>query len=103
VIKKLLQMFSGNNSDTQSGKRSGPSADPVTYKDLTILPAPLSQGGQYKTAGSITQLDNDVTKTTSFVRADSHTNIDDAVTHSIAKAKQIIDERGNSLFDNEHC
>jgi len=95
----LLQAFTGGGAD----KGQTQTTEPVSYKDLTIHPSPLAQDGQFKTAGSITQLENDITKTTSFVRADSHPNLDDAVTHSIAKAKQIIDERGKSLFDTEHC
>ena len=35
-----------------------------------------------------------------FVRVDTHTNKDDAVSFSVTKAQQIIDEQGDRIFRN---
>lgn len=101
MFKKLLQSLKGSSSP---GK--GPAAvaaDPVTYKDVTITPTPLPEGGQFKTAGTISQIIDGEEKKTEFIRADNHSSADAAIEHSVKKAKQIIDERGASLFNSERC
>lgn len=101
VFKKLFQSLKGGSGD--SPEKKAVAADPVTYKEVTIIPAPISEGGQYKTAGSITQMIDGVEKKTEFIRADNHSSREEAITHSVTKAKQIIDERGASLFSSERC
>jgi len=101
VFRKLFGALTGNaDKDSPSQQQS---ADPVSYKDVTITPAPLSEGGQYKTAGRISRMADGVEKTTEFIRADNHATREDAITHSIVKAKQLVDERGAALFDSERC
>ena len=75
----------------------------MTYKDVTIIATPLSEGGQFKTAGTISKMVDGVEKKTEFIRADNHTSADAAIDHSVNKAKQIVDERGASLFDSDRC
>ena len=100
MFKKLLQSLKGGSSEEAA---SSVAADPVTYKDVSIVATPLSEGGQFKTAGSISKTVDGVEKTTEFIRADNHSSADAAIEHSINKAKQIVDERGASLFDSERC
>lgn len=101
MFKKLLQSLKG--SDNPKASPAAVAADPVVYKDITITPTPLSEGGLYKTAGTISQIINGEEKKTEFIRADNHSTIDAAIEHSTNKAKQIIDERGASLFSSERC
>ena len=101
MFKKLFQSLKGGGDAKKSNATVA--ADPVTYKEVTITPTPLSEGGQFKTAGSISQMVDGVERKTEFIRADNHTTADAAIEHSINKAKQIVDERGTALFDNEHC
>jgi len=101
MFKKLFQSLTGGGDAKKS--TATVAADPVTYKEVTITPTPLSEGGQFKTAGSISQMVDGVERKTEFIRADNHTTADAAIEHSINKAKQIVDERGAALFDNEHC
>ena len=100
MFKKLLQSLKGSSSEKTA---STVAADPVTYKDVTIVATPLSEGGQFKTAGSISKIVDGVEKTTEFIRADNLSSADAAIEHSVNKAKQIVDERGASLFDSERC
>ena len=100
MFKKLFQSLKGGSSEKTD---TTVAADPVTYKDVTIVAAPLSEGGQFKTAGSISKIVDGVEKKTEFIRADNHSSADAAIDHSINKAKQIVDERGSSLFDSERC
>ncbi len=102
MLKKLLQALKGSGSKTSSGAPAV-AADTITYKDVTITPTPLPEGGQFKTAGTISQIIDGVEKKTEFIRADNHSSADAAIEHSINKAKQIVDERGTSLFSSERC
>ena len=70
----------------------------VEYEGYFIRPAPKTQGGQFLTAGIISKQFPDGLKEQSFIRADTHASRDDACAHSIVKARQIIDEQGDSLF-----
>ncbi len=101
VFKKLFQSLTGSGSKETDTKTVA--ADPITYKDTIITATPLPEGGQYKTAGSISKTVDGAVKTTEFIRADNHGSLDAAIEHSINKAKQIVDERGSSLFDSERC
>lgn len=70
----------------------------VEYKGYTIRPAPLSQGGQFLTAGLIEKDFPEGKKSQQFIRADTHTSKDSAASHAITKGQQIIDEQGDGLF-----
>ena len=100
MFKKLFQSLTG------SGSKKSPTAiaaDPISYKDVTITATPLAEGGQFKTAGTISRVVDGVEKKTEFIRADNHSTADAAIEHSINKGKQIVDERGASLFASERC
>lgn len=100
MFKKLFQSLKGGSTEKEPASVTG---DPVTYKDVTITPTPLSEGGQFKTAGTISQIIDGEEKQTQFIRADNHSSADAAIEHTINKAKQIVDERGASLFSSERC
>lgn len=73
-------------------------APPEDYKGYAITAAPKRDGSQWLTAGSISrEIDGEV-KTHDFIRADRHTDRDSAATFSMTKAKQIIDEQGDTIF-----
>ncbi len=72
----------------------------VEYKGYTIRPLPRRQGSQWLTAGVIKKQFADGVKEHPFIRADIHSTKDDADAFSLGKAKQIIDELGDKLFQN---
>lgn len=76
------------------------SADPVPYQGYTIVAAPRPQNGQLLTAGTIHKTFPEGDKAQAFVRADTHTDWESACRHAVVKGKQIIDERGDRLFDD---
>ena len=91
------KLFSG------SGDAGGPEPAPaVEYNGFTIIAAPLKDGSQFKTAGSISKEIDGELKSVQFIRADNHSDQGSAVTHSESKAQQIIDEQGESVFKREH-
>jgi hypothetical protein len=68
------------------------------YNDLTLVAAPIPEGGQYRLAGRIEKRDGDRVLTRSFIRADLFSSRDDTVASTFRKAKQIADQHGASLF-----
>lgn len=85
--------------------RGGDSATPAkiaeeteAYNDLTLVAAPMPEGGQYRLAGRIEKRDGDRVLTRSFIRADLFSSRDDTVASTFRKAKQIADQHGASLF-----
>ena len=81
-------------------KRPAGSDEAVTYKELVIHPAPEREGKQWRIAGAIIKQREDGDWERTFTRADTFTTHEDAVTNSVRKGKQIIDERGSALFDD---
>ncbi len=73
-------------------------ADKVDYNGFSIQPAPERRDGGWNTAGLITKTVDGEEKEHRFIRVDTHSNRDDAVSFSITKAQQIIDEQGDRLF-----
>jgi hypothetical protein len=69
-----------------------------TYKGFTIRAKLMPVGSEYQLAGQIEKEVDGETKVYDFVRADRFGSKDDVQTHALSKARQIIDEQGNSLF-----
>ena len=76
-------------------------ADAVEYKGYRIRPKPYQAGSQYQTSGTIEKDFPAGVKEHRFVRAESHPSKDDAVEFSILKARQIIDQQGDRMFETE--
>jgi hypothetical protein len=87
--------------------RGGGSATPAkvaeeteAYNDLTLVAAPMAEGGQFRLAGRIEKRDGERVLTRSFIRADLFSSRDDTVASTFRKAKQIADQHGASLFSD---
>lgn len=81
------------------GVREEPAGDPEEYNGYTIRATPFSEGGQYQTCGVITREVGGEVKTHKFIRADRFASRDDAVEVTLRKARQIIDQQGERVFD----
>ena len=92
----LKSVFGGGGS-----KQVAPKADPIEYQGYQIFPEPMNEGGQYRTAGRITKEVNGELKESRFIRADNNGDLDSSIEHCTYKAKQIIDEQGDKLFQRE--
>ncbi|WP_299689642.1 HlyU family transcriptional regulator [uncultured Tateyamaria sp.] len=82
------------------GRKDAPASEPVceTYGDFRIYPEPMAEGNVYRIAARVETEVNGETKTHMLVRADTLNDHDSAVTASIGKAKQVIDEQGLRIF-----
>ena len=66
-----------------------------------IRPAPYLEGGEYQVAGVIEKTVEGTTRTHSFVRADRMASPEEAVSFTVLKARQIIDQQGERIFGND--
>ena len=96
-------MALGNLFKSLLGGAGQPQAEePVDYKGFVIEAAPLNEEGKFRTAGFISgEVDGEV-KRVQFIRADQNADRQAAVDHSLAKARQIIDEQGAALLSRPH-
>ena len=94
-LKDLWNRLAGKSGAAQ---RDEPAAEAVEYKGFRIRPAPYSARGGYQTAGIIEKDFETGLKEHRFVRAETHPSKDEAASFAIVKARQIIDEQGDSLF-----
>jgi len=97
-FKSLFKQSSDNNPDAQQQEVI---AGSESYKGFTIEAAPVKESGQYRTAGYISKEIDGVMKKSRFIRADNSTDKDQAVSHTLSKGRQIIDEQGERLFERE--
>ena len=77
-------------------------AEPIEYNGFSITAAPIKEGGQYRTAGTIAKEVDGQMRSAQFIRADNHADRDSAVSHAQRKAQQIVDEQGEGMFERSH-
>ena len=93
----VLKWLFGKSGEAGSGGAK-PAGDPVEYNGFTIQAAPQKTAGGWNTAGVIPKEVGGEVKTHNFIRVDTHTSKDDAVSFAVVKGQQIIDEQGDALF-----
>lgn len=93
IFGSLKSLFTG-----EGGGQSQHAADPVDYNGFQILPMPERRDGGWNTGGIISKVIDGEPKEHRFIRVDTHSSVDDAVSFSVTKAQQIIDEQGDNLF-----
>ncbi len=71
---------------------------PILHKDFRIFPAPNKDGGAFRIAARIEKDFATGVKTHNLIRADTCTSQDEAAGVSLVKAKQAIDQLGDTLF-----
>ena len=72
--------------------------EPHSNKRFTNRPKLMSVGSEYQLAGVIEKEVDGEVKVYEFVRADRFGSREDVQSFALAKARQIIDEQGNTLF-----
>ena len=74
-------------------------AEPVHYEGFEIVATPREVAGGWSTEGLIRKQVDGETKEVVFIRADTCMSREDAIGASQGKARKIIDERGDEVFD----
>ncbi|MEJ6402556.1 HlyU family transcriptional regulator [Yoonia sp. 2307UL14-13] len=88
----LLSRLFGSNKPTDT-------AQPETYNGMRIYAEPMREGNTYRLSARIEQDIDGTTREHRLIRADTFQDADAAASAAIAKAKQMIDEQGDRLFD----
>lgn len=91
------KLFGGGGSPSEPTEEEA-----VEYEGWSLVAAPISEGGQYRTAGIIRREVDGELREARFIRADNHASRDAAVDHTIRKARQIVDEQGLGLLQRDH-
>ncbi len=86
-----------------AGSTAAPPAEPIEYKGFKIVAEPINEDGQFRTAGIISREHEGVVHDTQFIRADNNSSHEAAIEHTIRKARQIIDEQGDSLLHRDRA
>ena len=95
MLKDLwAKLFAGSGGDRHPAE-----ADPVEHQGYTIRPAPFAAEGQYQVAGTIEKEFDGAVKRHGFIRADRIAGREEAVQFTILKARQLIDQQGDRIFE----
>ena len=96
LVSRFLKGLTGQSDG--GAKSPAKRGEGVAYQEFVIHPAPEREGGQWRVAGVIVKTGGDADQERSFTRADTVASREEAETLSVNKGKQIVDERGSSLF-----
>jgi hypothetical protein len=88
----LSRLFGGSSAPR-------PEQGPEIYKDFRILAEPINEAGKFRIAARIEREVGGEAKSHQMIRADTFDSADTAREMSAAKARQMIDEQGDALFD----
>ena len=95
IFSKIAGIFSGGG---EANKSAAVAADPQEHAGCTIYAEPIREGSQLRLAGRIEKQVDGKKLVRTFVRADMFTSQEDALECTFRKARQIIDQNGQSLF-----
>lgn len=71
---------------------------PILHKDFRIFPQPIREGSTFRIAARVEKDIGGELKVHSLIRADTRATLDEATEATILKAKQAIDQLGDTLF-----
>ncbi len=77
-----------------------PEPEPEIYKDFRIFVEPVKVAGGYRVAARIEKEIDGALKTHSMIRADTCDSLDTAREVTTNKARMLIDQQGNAIFDD---
>ncbi len=97
----LKRLFGGGDGGEAAPSQAASGAPDEEYKGVEVRALPEKEGGQWRVAGTLTRVDGDDTQTRRFLRADLMQSRDQAVTASIEKARLIIDQNGEMLWQGD--
>lgn len=88
----------GSGSKPAAPAGPGAAVQTIDHEGYLIEATPYLEGGQYQVAGTISKEIGGERKEHKFIRADRMPSIEDAAEMSIRKAKQIIEQTGDRMF-----
>lgn len=97
MLGKMFKSLFGSSEGGQA--KSSAKATIVDHEGFQIIAEPQSSGGQWQVAGRIEKQIGEETKSHRFIRADVLPGEADAANEMIRKAKMMIDQQGDRIFD----
>ncbi|MHA7777049.1 HlyU family transcriptional regulator [Roseibium sp. M-1] len=97
MFGKMIKSLFGSSGEGKP--RNSSKAVKAEYDGYLIVAEPMPVNGQYQVAGRIEKQVGDTVKVHTFIRADTLPDEDGAANEMIRKAKMMIDQMGESLFD----
>ncbi|WP_346909991.1 HlyU family transcriptional regulator [uncultured Roseibium sp.] len=94
IGKFFSKLFGGGSGQTQSEDHP-----PVFYNDFEIISEPQLVNGQWQITGRIEKETDGQRKVHIFIRADMLPSEDEAVSQTVRKAKLMIDQQGDKIFN----
>lgn len=94
-------MFNWLKKALSGGDQSEPASvrgDTIEYNGYRITPTPIAEAGQFRVSGVI-EKEGDPERKHTFIRSDLVAGKDAACDFTVVKAKLIIDQMGDRLFD----
>jgi len=88
AFKFLKNFLSSSSSDTESVDRT----QAVEHEACTIVPTPRKGQSGWSTEGLIEKTVDGEVESRHFIRAETHTDKEQAISHTILKGQRIIDE-----------
>ena len=95
MFNVLKRLFGGNVSGNSTAK---PAAS-VEYAGFEIIPRPRQVANGWSTEADIKKTIGGESKHHAFIRADTSPTRDTAIELIISKAKVLIEQRGDGVFD----
>ena len=80
------------------GKTAPAAPDAILHKDFRIFPQPIKEGAVFRIAARVEKEVDGVVRVHQLVRADTRNSLDEATEASVSKAKQAIDQLGDTIF-----
>ncbi|MET1411921.1 HlyU family transcriptional regulator [Roseibium sp. HPY-6] len=97
MLGKMFKSLFGGSGEGQAKAASKTTA--VEHEGYQIIAEPQSSGGQWQVAGRIEKQIGEETKIHRFIRADIMPGEAEAANEMIRKAKMMIDQQGDAIFD----
>jgi hypothetical protein len=94
MINKIFNRIFGGKDRPSKTK----AVDSVSYQEFEIRPAPVKEASGWRISGTIVKEVDGATREHVFIRADSCADLESAVTLTVRKARQLIDEQGEKIF-----
>ncbi len=89
ILSRLFGRGAGREQATET----------VEYQGFRIIPKPMKEAGGYRIAARLEKDVGGEVKRHDLIRADVCTSLEEAKTAALAKAKSLIDEQGETIFD----
>lgn len=97
MLTRLLQRLTGAGAD----RNTADAAATETYKGFTIHAQPRKDPDGWRVAGRIEDTSGGESRSHDFIRADAFPDQQTAMTVTLRKAQQMIDQMGERLFEQD--